>query len=192
MKMKQTHAQRLGAQLPPPGKEHNTSVLMTAAVRRMLLDDPVLQDTIETMAEKDTHGEEPEFSIHHRLEETPSQNVVTRWFPDEIHPIAMTEEESFYHYGSHQQQQPQQDTKASTGWGWRWQATTWDGPSSGSRSSSPSHWTATRSLSDPKRNPAATTAKHTAQPGSEGQSQHLIRGQTGEHFHITRGSHLHR
>ena len=92
-------------------------MLMTAAVRRMLLDDPVLQDTIETMAEKDTHGEEPEFSIHHRLEETPSQNIVTRWFPDEIHPIAMTEEESFYHYGSHQQQQPKQDTKASTGWG---------------------------------------------------------------------------
>ena len=119
MKMKQTHAQRLGAQLPP-GREHNNPVLMTAAVRRILLDEPALQDIIEAMDEKDTHGDEPDFSIHHRLEETPSQNIVTRWFPGEIHPIAMTEKESFHHYGPHQQQQPQQpqqDTKASTGWG---------------------------------------------------------------------------
>ena len=85
---------------------------MTAAVRRMLQDAPALQDTIEAMAEKDTHGDKPEFSIHHRLEETPSQNIVTRWFPGEIDPIAMTEEEeSFHHYGPHQQQ-----NKDGAGW----------------------------------------------------------------------------
>ena len=121
----QTHAQILGATpLQRTGLGTHEQVAATAAVRRMMTTDGTLRETIDLLTQSIQYDEN-DFRIHHRLDSTPPKNIVIRWFHGEPIPIAMTEEESFRHYGPHrpnnqdedERQKEHERTAASTGWG---------------------------------------------------------------------------
>ena len=116
------HQQQLGAQPvnPPQGQENHIPLAATAAVRRMLLQDPPLHSLLAMLAQPPGESRDPTFGIHRQLEETTDQNIVVRWFPKDPLPLAMTEAQSFRHFGPHHPPAPPRRShcrQATLGWG---------------------------------------------------------------------------